>query len=170
MCLVAALKVEGKKKYPLTFLSLVIKPAYDSLFFSTGTQVFIFHSSPSVDHPTITLVCRSDSAGWRALVQHVCAGRGQSDNDRSVPGRFSFSVGYSFPLILFTILLITYVYKNTFMYMYTHTFWWWNFFSLKEKHNSWNLFSLNRSEAQVSVLRRWWSGWMNLCSSNDLLH
>lgn len=63
MHLVAVPKVEGEKEYPLTFLSLAVKPAYDSLFFSTGAQVFIFHSSPSADHPTITAVCGRDSAG-----------------------------------------------------------------------------------------------------------
>lgn len=69
-----------------------MKPAYDSLFFSAGAQVRIFHSSPTADHPSITVVCGSHSTGWRALVVHVRAGRRHSDTDIPVPVGSNFSV------------------------------------------------------------------------------
>lgn len=73
----------------LTFLSLVMKPAYDSLFFSTGAQVRVFLSSSAMDHPSITVLWGCSSTGWRALLQHVCAGRGHSGRDMTVRSDFS---------------------------------------------------------------------------------
>lgn len=88
-----------------------MKPAYDCLFFSTAAQVFIFYPSPTTDHPTTTMVYGSRMKGFGAV--SLCWQRSQSDNDILVPGRSGFS------FILFTILLISHVYKNTFLYMYT---------------------------------------------------
>lgn len=66
------------------------------------------------------------------------------------------------------------VYKNNvgfFIYICIHKcFGGGIFFYLEKKQNFWNLFSLNWSAAHISVLQRWWSGWMNPSGSNDLLH
>lgn len=149
--------------YPLTFYPL-LGSLLRTACFSLLVLKFLFFTPhlcrPSNNHSGL------QEQQCRMKEQHVCAGTEGQWHTRVCEIRL---LSWQSALTIFIsthICVCVCVYKNTvvFIYMLVGLF-----FYLQKKCNSWNLFSLNWSAAQISVLERWWSGWMNLSSSNDLL-